>query len=159
MTRTSSCLSMAKAISAGLNGTFFVTFANTPRVTSLLATTAPRYQPSFISKVTLSLQKLFFRKSLQTKKNPFTSNSLPFSEKKAGIFVKFGLASMTNMPAKISFLSVVFLFSHLTAGAGFDISPGKQIPSLTLPSAREHKPLTTDSFLGKKTLVHIFASW
>ena len=62
----------------------------------------------------------------------------------------------------ISFSSIFLLFSSLTmtaGGAGFNISPGKQIPSLTLPSAKEHQALSTDSFLGTKTLVHIFASW
>lgn len=54
--------------------------------------------------------------------------------------------------------ALLLLFSAGSA-AGFDISPGKAFPSLTLPTASEGKMLSTDTFLGKKSLVHIFGSW
>ncbi|GHC55621.1 hypothetical protein GCM10007100_22850 [Roseibacillus persicicus] len=40
-----------------------------------------------------------------------------------------------------------------------NLSPGQPFPSLTLPTATDHSALSTDSFLGKKSLVHFFASW
>lgn len=62
------------------------------------------------------------------------------------------------MPLKTSFI-ISILLSGLLWGEGFELKPGKTVPSLLLPSAREHQPVRTDSFLGKKTMIHVFASW
>lgn len=41
----------------------------------------------------------------------------------------------------------------------FELTVGERLPSLTLPTGRDHSPLATDSLLGGKALVHVFASW
>lgn len=65
---------------------------------------------------------------------------------------------MTIMRLNPSLFATLLL--PLSGGAqGADLSPGEHIPALTLPTAREHKALSTDSFLGKKTVLHVFASW
>ena len=61
------------------------------------------------------------------------------------------------MRAKTIF-PLIFLLSALTSN-GAKLAPGEVLPTVTLPTARDHKPLSTDSFLGKKTMLHIFASW
>ena len=60
---------------------------------------------------------------------------------------------------RIKTLLPILLFLSALASSGANLSPGDVLPSVTLPTARDHKPLSTDSVLGKKTVVHIFASW
>lgn len=66
----------------------------------------------------------------------------------------------------MSFSSKLFLISLLgIVSAGgvtaktFSLTPGKGMPVLTLAQARDGQPERTDTYLGKKTVVHIFASW
>lgn len=42
---------------------------------------------------------------------------------------------------------------------GFELAVGDRLPSLILPTAQDHTPLGTNSLLGGKSLVHVFASW
>lgn len=62
------------------------------------------------------------------------------------------------MPLKLSFL-LLAIFAGGLQSQEFDLKPGKMVPSFTLPTAREHKAMSTDSFVGKKTMLHVFASW
>lgn len=62
------------------------------------------------------------------------------------------------MPLKFKFLFFFTLTSGLFA-QGFALKPGEAIPALTLTSAREQAPHSTQEFLGKKTMLHVFASW
>jgi hypothetical protein len=57
-----------------------------------------------------------------------------------GLLVITGLASMNALSA-----------SQLTVGQPF--------PSLLLPSLQDGKPLSATDFQGKKTVLHIWASW
>ena len=64
------------------------------------------------------------------------------------------------MPLKFKFLFFFTLTSGLFA-QGFALKPSEAIPALTLTltSAREQAPHSTQEFLGKKTMLHVFASW
>ncbi len=41
--------------------------------------------------------------------------------------------------------------------SGFEV--GQLFPEIVLPSAEDSRPLTLAQFRGKKTILHIFASW
>ena len=41
--------------------------------------------------------------------------------------------------------------------SGFEV--GQRFPEIVLPSAADSRPLTLAQFRGKKTILHIFASW
>lgn len=40
---------------------------------------------------------------------------------------------------------------------GFEV--GQVFPEILLPSAEDGRPLSVASFRGKKTILHVFASW
>lgn len=66
--------------------------------------------------------------------------------------------SLSSPPFLRQLSGLLFLLSA-SAAFGFELAPGRPLPSLALPTASDGQPLSTDSFLGKKSLVHIFGSW
>lgn len=47
----------------------------------------------------------------------------------------------------------------VTAPADVAVEVGKPFPNLTLPSLEDGSPSSIVQFRGKKTLLHVFASW
>lgn len=48
------------------------------------------------------------------------------------------------------------------AATGFTAPPltvGEPFPNLLFPAAADHRPVSVHQFHGRKTLVHLFASW
>ena len=48
---------------------------------------------------------------------------------------------------------------HPQEEASVSIEVGKPFPNLLLPSLKDGRPASVASFRGKKTLLHVFASW
>lgn len=56
-------------------------------------------------------------------------------------------------------LTALSCLSLALPALSFELAVGERLPSLTLPTARDHAALATDSLRGGKSLVHVFASW
>jgi len=64
-------------------------------------------------------------------------------------------------------LSLAVMFSVTCVGAGSaqnrraepDFQVGQRFPGIALPSLESDRPMSLVEFRGKKTLLHVFASW
>lgn len=56
-------------------------------------------------------------------------------------------------------LLVIIGFVSMNALPASDVAIDKPFPALLLPSLLDGKPLSVKDFRGKKTVLHIWASW
>lgn len=59
----------------------------------------------------------------------------------------------------LSLLAVMVGLASATGMAADDLRVGSPFPSLVLPSLEDGRPLAVADFRGRKTVLHIWASW
>ncbi|MGI9243800.1 MAG: hypothetical protein ACR2RV_23585 [Verrucomicrobiales bacterium] len=59
---------------------------------------------------------------------------------------------------KILSITVAVVLLHVPSTSAA-LVPGEPIPSLTLPSIQDGRPMNTSELVGQKLMLHLFASW
>ena len=64
-------------------------------------------------------------------------------------------------PISVHLLAALLLSATLVHGVagGVEFKPGQPFPDIVLPRLADGKPGAISDFVGKKLILHIFASW
>ncbi len=67
---------------------------------------------------------------------------------------------LSKMVKRLPGVLLLPAFIALTfSGESEPFAPGRPFPALVLPSADDGRPMSIESFRGRKVLLHVFASW
>lgn len=69
------------------------------------------------------------------------------------------MMTMQANPVKPIASLLLFFTLAIATLQGQQLAPNSYFPVLTLPTSRDNELVSTESFRGKKSLIHIFASW